>query len=68
METHYEQPTIITIRRQECSALHIESTLHTSVSTITRKLKRFTAWKDRPAFVPVPECAYDVRAAGAQEL
>lgn len=72
MGMHYEQltpeerATIMVMRNQQCSARHIARTLHRSASTITRELKRFTAWQDRPAFVPAPQCAYDARAAGVR--
>ena len=72
MGTHYEQltpeerATIMVMRNQQCSARHIARTLHRSASTITRELKRFAAWQDRPAFVPAPQCAYDARAAGVR--
>lgn len=74
MGTHYEQltpeerATIMVMRNQHCSARHIARTLHRSASTITRELKRFATWQDRPAFVPAPEssCAYDARAAGVR--
>lgn len=54
------------MRNQQCSARHITRTLHRSASTITRELKRFTAWQDRPAFMSARVCAYDARAAGVR--
>jgi len=74
MGTHYEQltpeerATIMVMRNQQCSSRQIARTLHRSASTITRELKRFTAWQDRPAFAPAPEsaCAYDARSAGVR--
>ena len=70
MGMHYEQltpeerATIMVMKKQECSARHVALTLLRSASTITRKLKRFTACQDRPAFVSAPQFAYDARAAG----
>ena len=70
MGTHYEQltpeerATIMVMKNDGCSARHIARTLHRSASTITRELQRFTAWQDRPAFVPESSCAYDARSAG----
>lgn len=55
MGTHHEQhtfeerATIMVMRNQHCSARHIARTVDRSGSTITRELKRFTAWQDRSA-------------------
>lgn len=72
MGTHYEQltpeerATIMVMRNQQYSARHIARTLHRSASTITRELKRFATWQDRPAFVSGVGCAYDACAAGVR--
>jgi IS30 family transposase len=72
MGTHYEQltpeerATIMVMLNQQCSARHIARTLHRSASTITRELKRFACWQDRPAFVLEAGCPYDARAAGVR--
>jgi IS30 family transposase len=72
MGTHYEQltpeerATIMVMKANNSSARQIALTLRRAPSTITRELKRFAIWQDRPAFVPAPEssCAYDARSAG----
>lgn len=47
--TPEERATIMVMRNQRCSARHIARTLHSSASTITRELKQFASWQDRPA-------------------
>lgn len=70
MGKHYEQLTaeeraaIMMMKANNCSARKIALTLHRAPSTITRELKRFGAWPDRPASAANTPATYDARAAG----
>jgi IS30 family transposase len=70
MGKHYEQLTaeeraaIMMMKANHCSARKIALTLHRAPSTITRELKRFGAWPDRPASAANTPAAYGARAAG----
>ena len=70
MGKHHEQLTaeeraaIMTMKASNCSARQTALTLHRAPSTITRELKRFGAWSDRPARTANTPAAYDARAAG----
>lgn len=52
------------MKTNNCSARKIALRLHRAPSTITRELKRFGAWPDRPASAANTPAAYDARAAG----
>lgn len=70
MGKHYEQLTaeeraaIMMMKASNCSARKIAQALRRSPSTITRELKRFAAWPDRPVSPANTPCGYDARAAG----
>jgi IS30 family transposase len=70
MGKHYEQLTaeeraaIMMMTASNCSARQIALTLRRAPSTITRELKRFGAWPDRPASLANSPTTYDARAAG----
>jgi len=51
------------MRSHQCSARHIEGFLHRSSTSITRLLKRFATWQDRPAFSRESAFGHDVRVA-----
>lgn len=70
MGKHYEQLTveeraaIMLMKAKNRSARQIDLTLHHAPSTISREVKRFGAWPDRPASPANTPAAYDARAAG----
>ena len=74
MGKHYEQLTaeeraaIMMMTASNCSARQIALTLRRAPSTITRELKRFGAWPDRPASLANSPTAYDARAAGLRPV
>jgi IS30 family transposase len=61
--TAEERATIMVMKRDDCSARHIARILHRSPSTISRELKRFDHWPDRPILDEDNLCPYDARAA-----
>ena len=69
MGKHYEQLTaeeraaIMMMKAENCSARQIAVRLRRAPSTITRELKRFGAWPDRPASMAGAPAGYDARAA-----